>query len=495
MPIPPEILAVERPKNTVVKLSGDRWLVIKRTCKRVNGKPMPVALGTIGEIIDYKYVQIREQPRKKISETIDIKDYGEIKLCSDSSGNLLQELFDVFDPKKAKQMYVIALLRSGYIDIKNRDIQYVYETSFASEMFPGLSLSENTISSLLEEIGMQYRYIHAFMKNRVKKMTGEGKNVIVDGVLKDNNSYTNSFSEYSRKGAKKGSKDISLMYAYDPETREPIAAKPYPGNMLDQRAVEDFIESSSIRKGIMIADKGFFSVETFDKLKKIDGLSYVVPIKNNTKIVKDNNILDSINTLLNGYNDGVVFFKKVKLSDDTYLYAFRDPKCASDQEIKYVVQGKKKGTYKDKKLREKESQFGVIVFLSKSDLDPLTVYEAYMTRWEIEVMFSLYKSILDLDTVNVQGDYRMYATEFINFLSVIITTRIKKRLSETKVAVSEKKNGEKVMKYINKAYSYNQVMHYLSKCKKVRLEDGGKWMDNRKLKYITWLYEALELGV
>ena len=52
MPIPKEILAVERPKSTVVKFRLGRYLVVKRTSKRVNGKAKPVDLGTIGEIID-----------------------------------------------------------------------------------------------------------------------------------------------------------------------------------------------------------------------------------------------------------------------------------------------------------------------------------------------------------------------------------------------------------------------------------------------------------
>ena len=56
MAIPAEILAVERPKNTKVKKSGERYLVIKRTCKRVEGRNIPVDLGTIGEIVDGRYV-------------------------------------------------------------------------------------------------------------------------------------------------------------------------------------------------------------------------------------------------------------------------------------------------------------------------------------------------------------------------------------------------------------------------------------------------------
>ena len=70
MPIPKDILAVERPKNTVVKMRLGRYLVIKRTSKRVNGKAKPVDLGTVGEIIDGKYIEIRTVPRNSKSKSI-----------------------------------------------------------------------------------------------------------------------------------------------------------------------------------------------------------------------------------------------------------------------------------------------------------------------------------------------------------------------------------------------------------------------------------------
>ena len=71
MPIPKDILAVERPKNTVVKMRLGRYLVIKRTSKRVNGKAKPVDLGTIGEIIDGKYVEIRAVPKKRQKQIVE----------------------------------------------------------------------------------------------------------------------------------------------------------------------------------------------------------------------------------------------------------------------------------------------------------------------------------------------------------------------------------------------------------------------------------------
>lgn len=483
MPIPAEILAVERPKSTRVKKSGDRYLVIKRTSKYVNGRAVPVELGTIGEIIDGKYVEIRKEPRKK--KQIDVKDYGEIALVSSAAGDLLQELADSFDIKTAKRLYTIALLRACDPDIRNRDIQFAYETSYLSETIPGIQLSENTLSTFLQETGMAYRYIRQFMQKRVEKCTGE--TLVIDGTLKDNNSRTNTFSEFSRKGATKGSKDLSLIYAYDLESREPIAVSPHPGNMLDLSAVTDFVRTFRIKSGLLVMDKGFYSKANIASLQQIEGLSYIIPLKQRSSLIRKTAINLDIITPLDGYTDAIVFYKKVKVSDKCFLYAFRDPKTAGEQEIGYVSFSKKKGSFSEEKLLEKQNEFGIIVFESNSDLDPLAVYQAYASRWEIEVMFNLFKDILDLDTVNVQGDYRVYASEFINYLSVIIAARVKTKLSQT---VLQPASASKPPVFLSDRYSYRQVMRYLSKCKKVRSDDGA-WLDNSRVKYISQLVSLL----
>ena len=68
MSIPEEIKSVPRPKGTIVKEGFGRYFVIKRTSRRVPGKATPrtVDLGTIGEIVDGKYVEIRKEPKKLV---------------------------------------------------------------------------------------------------------------------------------------------------------------------------------------------------------------------------------------------------------------------------------------------------------------------------------------------------------------------------------------------------------------------------------------------
>ena len=69
MPIPADILAVERPKNTVVIAYGkDKSLYAVRQrvgCKNVGGRHLPVNVPTIGHIIDGAYVPVAEETPKR----------------------------------------------------------------------------------------------------------------------------------------------------------------------------------------------------------------------------------------------------------------------------------------------------------------------------------------------------------------------------------------------------------------------------------------------
>ena len=396
-----------------------------------------------------------------------------VALCDKYGSGLLQELAKVWSLDDAKRLYVIALLRASYGDIMNRDLQIQYLCSFASEMYPGVHLSETAVSGFLVEIGKAYSLICEFMRNRVNSFyrRKHGHRWHAQGLQCQDG----SLSEFSRKGAKKGSKDISLLYAFNPLTREPIAAKPYAGNMLDQTAIDDFVAEYEIKNGLMVFDKGFYNDKLFEKVDKMEGLAYLIPLKQNSAFIK-NYKMDEPTMPLKDYKDGTILYKKQRMSNGKYLYSFRDPKAASEQEIGYVQNANKKDNFKAENYAERKGLFGLIVFKSKADLDPLTVYLAYSQRWSVETLFWLYKNIIDRDTVNVHSDYSVYATELINFLSVVITTRVK---------------NEFVKLELNKKYSYKAIFRYLSKYKKVRTKDGGKWSTATMLKYIEELVAML----
>lgn len=488
MKIPKEILAVERPKSTIVRYVGGKYHVIFRKGVYRNGKSYPKDVANVGEIVDFKFIP-KEKPvyynNKSVLLELDIKDYGRVALVHQQSKDLLDDLSGIYTERDATRIYTIAVLRAAYGDIKNRELDYRYTTSYMSNLYPNVGLSKNTVSSFLEKVGMASNRINKFMENRVSKFSN--KRLIIDGMLKDFNSIQNDFSQYTGKCKTKGSKCLSLLYAYNPATKEPVAAKPYQGNMLDMTSMDDFIETFDLEGSLVVMDKGILSKKLLNRLnaKKI---TYIIPLKNNSKIIADSKILENIDNVIEYQRKNIPFKKmfiesgeslEYGLNSPFYLYAFKDPYAAYEQESGYLDKSLKKNKEFDAKdYHKKKCSFGTITFISTVDIDAKAVYEAYDGRWEIEIMFNFYKNILERNTVDVHGPYRMVASEFINYLSIIITSRIKVLFGN--LGLDEK-------------YSYKQIFHYLEQCKKYKNPNTGKWENTKTLDYVAALAKLLGL--
>ncbi len=53
-----------------------------------------------------------------------------------------------------------------------------------------------------------------------------------------------------------------------------------------------------------------------------------------------------------------------------------------------------------------------------------------LLRWEIEIVFKMYKDILSLNTTRENDNYSTIGSEFINFLSTIMTCRVKNKIEK-----------------------------------------------------------------
>lgn len=474
MSIPSDVLAIDRPKNTIVKATRTPgvYSVVKRTSKRVEGKknPIPVEIGVIGKICNGEYIP---NPPKIEYET-DMKIYGDFALCDKVGKSIFDDLLKFYNLDNAKKIYCMALLRVINPDIVNEEIQYEYKTSYISEVYPNVALSPNTISSFLENIGMHLIVMDNFMNDRIRQYSGHS--TIIDGMLKTNNSYTNIYSEFSRKGRIKGVEDINLIYAYDLEMKEPVACSIFAGNMLDFTCFRSFIQEHPIENGFIILDKGFDDSISKEEIASL-GTKYLIPVKVSSTLIRDYE-LDKKYTNHFKYGEDSIRCKKISV-DDKYYYAFKSTEMKSNQEKGYIDRAFEKGSFNEDKYEKKSSKFGLIVFESNADLNLKDIYDAYQERWEIETVFNNYKNIINRQEINVQGNYRLFATEFINFISSIISLRIKNLLVKTK---------------INDQYTQHQVMRFLSKVAKRRSTKNPKnWIDCARLKYINNL--CLSLGV
>lgn len=479
MPIPREILDVKRPRNTVVICYGknkDRYAVRQRIgCKYVNGRHIPVNGPTIGHIIDGEYVPKTDDIPADISQSpIDLKDWANIILCDNVFRSVLDELYAVYSPADAMKIYCISILRVCCKGIKDYELKEAYENSFLSELYPGVALSKNTVSTFLNNLGKTMSRIVHFMQNRTSNVAMD-HHLLIDGTLKSDESKVNSLSDFSRKARAKGTRDISVLFAFDLEEMEPVCSKGFPGNMLDATSYRQFISENRITKGIIVADKGFPESAAHEHFEKNPDLHYMNPIRRNSKMIERHNML-TFTDLLPGY-DGITYRKEKCSGISKWLFSFRDSRKAAKEEADWLSRARKNKTYDADELAKKQKSFGTIVLECDLDLPPEIAFKAYSKRWEIELVMRYYKSSCQFDETRVQDDYSVIGSEFIDFLSTLLTFRLINAFDKAELLENN---------------TYKKLMSVLTRAKKARA-DGRQWQMVRMNPSHLKILQELEL--
>ena len=426
MAVPAEIRAVPRPKNTIVDDSGregpKRYAVRERSYTKyvAGGNPQPHNGKVIGHIIDMKYVPIGDAPTKT-DTTPDMLSYGASALVKSVTQDIKEDLLAVYDQSDAFAMMSLATLKVIKPAITASRMKTYYLRTFVCKDYPGAALSPNSIGNLLQRIGMDGSRRKLFYQRRMAA-TAADHHIAIDGTLKQDNSKVNDLSAYSRKARVRDCGEVSVLYAYDIERMEPICAEVFPGNSIDASSYPTFIRDNDIRKGIIVADKGFPPSKIKAELSERPELHFLTPIKRNDVRIKDNDML-SFEGVLTGI-EGHVVYKKEQIKGGCYLYAFKDAKKAAAEEASYLANAEKKGTFSQGSYAKKKEIFGVIVLESDQDLEPKAAYLCYEDRWLLELVFNRYKSDECLDHTDVQGDFSVIGGEFINFISTVATCRI-----------------------------------------------------------------------
>lgn len=425
--VPEYIRKVARPINTVVIDNGKdgptRYAVRERKGVKYvsNGNPQPQNGRVIGHIVDGKYIP----KNQAVTSTVpDMLSYGSAAFAHSVSDDLMEELLKVYNIKDAYRIMAIAILRVIKPRITAGRLSTYYKKSYVSKYYEGIALSANSVCDFYQYLGQAGQLRKEFYQLRAAAVISD-HHIAIDGTLKQDSSVVNSLSAFSYKSKKKGYKEVSVLYAYDIEAMEPICAEVFPGNSTDAASYGAFIRDNDIKKGIIVADKGFPPSSIKNELSERPDLHFLTPIKRNDTRIANNDML-SFEGVLTGVDDHVLYKKKA-IKGGRFLYAFKSSKKAKAEENSYLTRREKHQDFDTDKYSKKKDNFGVIVFESDQDLDPKTVYICYDDRWLLEMVFKRYKSDECLDKTDVQGDFSVIGSEFINFISTVITCRLIKK--------------------------------------------------------------------
>ncbi len=68
------------------------------------------------------------------------------------------------------------------------------------------------------------------------------------------------------------------------------------------------------------------------------------------------------------------------------------------------------------------------MFESNNDAPYGTIHQAYEERWLIKMVFRYYKNVNKFDETRMHSNYSVISSEFVCFLSTIVTGRLLKRI-------------------------------------------------------------------
>ena len=427
MGVPEEVRKVQRPVNTIVVDSGvdspNRYAVRERKCSGTyvpGGNPKPINGAVIGHIINYEFVPLAEENTDKAPSML---SWGTPALIRAINSDIVHDLLQAFTPVNAYTIMSIASVKIMKPGVTGSRMAVHYRNSYLSLYYPNASMSRNSISKLYEELGMNEVARRKFYERRLARVT-ETHHIAIDGTLKQNTSIVNDLSNFSYKARMKGCKEISILYAYDIANQEPICAQVFPGNQPDMKSYREFVASRNLTKGLIVADKGFPSVEIQDLLAGRPELHFLNPIKRNSKLVEQYELTKYQETL-KGLGDRKVLAKKVKIEDGTFLYSFCDMSISADERIGYLEKlDKNKQDFSIDAFEKKSVRFGMLILHSDKDMTSLEAYTIFDSRWVIELAFGYYKANVTSNKTDVQSDFSVIGAEFVNFIATLLSCRI-----------------------------------------------------------------------
>lgn len=461
--IPDEIMRHRLP-GTEIKQVGGRFYIQRVKCVWVPEakKRRKMVLEFIGGVTP-EGIQPKKERRVPAKAMPHSKEYGATWAARQVSGDILECLKRHFG-NEAGWLYAVALLRCVH-PCAMRYIEHKYDTSYISEVLPGLDVRSESLSAGMKALGHNREGMCAFMREFVP--SGDWF-AIFDGTSMACRSKNIREAQHGYSGRGGCSRQVNLMYAValKDDGIAPVFYKRYPGSIRDVSAFRNMANEMGLTTALVIADKGFTKKSECERLER-DGLSYIMPLRRNSSEYSREPLRKAGRTGFHGrfkYNGRIVWY-----ADWPPAAGARHKCCLYLDESLYHAEtvsriaGKigKEGAEALRKSAEKQLGFGT--FVLRTNLlgsSPEAIYRAYKTREEVEQLFDMYKCEEQYATTGMHSSEAQEACLFINHLSLMTAYRIYDRL---------KKNGKL------KDYAVQKTLEHLLKDIRVSRFGDKQW--------------------
>ena len=353
----------------------------------------------------------------------------------------------LFFPDNWQKVFTLAALKClGETTIKR--LPEAFENSWLSLLFPGLTLSQSSLSNDLRNLGRNREAICQYMRHGLAGFSGF---ILIDGHRLISSSHNLPYAQLGYDSRMRYSPQINLLYLFgsNAQGRMPLYYKQFAGSVPDTLALPDISAEAGIKGSdiTVIADKGFASDDDFSAIIESD-MKYIIPLKRNTKEVtklpKDHN---SYETVFN-FKERSVYCTRFE-KDGYHVFLYYDMLLAMQETNDAISRLERKNTSNEialakeagrrekgksklteeqvkamqsvdvaKTLQENNKIGTLILRTNRLDLNEAQVYGFYKTRQDLEQAFKCYDDTLELESSYMQDHDAYEGWLFINHLAL-----------------------------------------------------------------------------
>jgi transposase len=476
----PEWATKHKVKGTELRLIKGKYYLYKITSKWDKKKKVTrkITLGLIGRITETEGLIPRgTRARKSIIErSIRTKEYGATHILINILGKDLVEGLQKDFPRLWQQILVLALQKLlNQSPLKN--IEYYYQESYLSELYPELSLSKSSLTGFMAALGEQQEALLSFKKRLIQG----SKHIVFDitHLLSQSNDMEINLQGYNSKDDFEP--QVNLFYLFSTDLKIPVYYRVIPGNISGMNALRLTIDEAQLKDCIVIGDKGFGSTANIEKLES-EGLVYILPLRRNSSFADYSKLQSSkYKESFDGhffYHERPIFYSVTTKAHRHYIM-YLDSKLRQQEEADYLLRiAKNYEGYDMDGFHEKQLSFGTVLMATNSSLSPEEVYQQYKSRMEVEAMFDTFKNTLQADASYMQSKESFESWVFINHIALILYYRLLTRIKQASLL---------------KQYSPKDILIRLIRIQKIHIQ--GSWVTSEINAKTLKLLKTLELPV
>jgi transposase len=427
-----------------------KWDPDKKRAKKISGK----LLGRITKedgFIESDKARLRK--KEFAVSQLSVKEYGIVNFIDSCFGNYLT-LIEKYFPDCWREIVTLAYCKLAY-QSPMKNVEFHYFHSYLSEKFPKLQLTPKNITDLLRLIGGQRTRITDFFK----EFGVPNDNILFDGTDLISNSRKMDITKYGK--SKKGTYDsmANIMFIFSVKEQLPVYYRIMPGNIKDVKAFKLCLAESHLKDAVIIADKGFYSEENIDLLRK-EKLHFIVPLKRNSSLINYNKMQYGSKQKFDGFfkfENRIIWYYKTKAGKEN-IYTYLDDELKAEEIRDYLVRVESlPEDYNMDNFYTHQYRFGTISLLNNLQKTPEQVFEDYKSRSQIETMIDALKNVIDADKSYMQNEQALEAWMFINYIVLHWYYKILQLLKS---------------KELNSRYSPMDIIQFLKEVRKVKINDN-----------------------